>query len=122
MATTTLTQMSSSQLPLDLAGLKLSSVHSRSFIGASQTPIPSGLVSSMSSHKRTKFKLEPLKVLEPSQKKLTLPEAQRLMYILEELIHKLEMLEYLPLVLLLYMITEMSSYYELLSKINPYSI
>jgi hypothetical protein len=49
--------------------------------------------------KRPKFKLEPLKVLEPSNKKLSLPEAQRIVYIVEELIRKLEIVEYLPFII-----------------------
>jgi IQ domain-containing protein D len=49
--------------------------------------------------KRKKFKLEPIKVLEPSSKKLTLPEAQRIMFIMDELLKKLEYLEYLNLII-----------------------
>ena len=46
--------------------------------------------------RRSKFKLEPMKILEPSNKKLTLPEAQRLMYILEELVKRFEMIQFFP--------------------------
>jgi hypothetical protein len=53
--------------------------------------------SSVTTTKRPKFKLEPIKVLEPSNKKLNLPESQRIMFILEELIRKMEMLEYINL-------------------------
>jgi hypothetical protein len=49
--------------------------------------------SSQNVAKRQKFKLEPIKILEPSNKKLNLPEAQRLMCILDELIKKIEMLD-----------------------------
>jgi hypothetical protein len=49
--------------------------------------------------KRPKFKLEPLKVLEPSNKKLSLPEAQRIVYIVDELIKKLQIVEYLPIII-----------------------
>lgn len=49
--------------------------------------------------KRKKFKLEPIKVLEPSSKKLTLPEAQRIMFIMDELLKKLEYLDYLHLII-----------------------
>jgi hypothetical protein len=59
--------------------------------------LPSTLViqpnSSQNVVKRQKFKLEPIKILEPSNKKLNLPEAQRLMCILDELIKKVEMLD-----------------------------
>ena len=48
--------------------------------------------------KRQKFKLEPLKVLEPSSKKLNIPESQRIMYILEELVHKIEILDYINVI------------------------
>lgn len=54
--------------------------------------------SSLSQNKRQKFKLEPLKVLEPSNKKLNLPESQRIMYILEELIKKIEIVDYITLI------------------------
>ena len=47
--------------------------------------------------KRQKFKLEPIKILESSNKKLNLPESQRIIYIVEELINRLEILDYLPL-------------------------
>ncbi|CAF1083008.1 unnamed protein product, partial [Brachionus calyciflorus] len=50
-------------------------------------------------NKRQKFKLEPLKVLEPSNKKLNLPESQRIMYILERLVKKVEILEYINLII-----------------------
>jgi hypothetical protein len=49
--------------------------------------------------KRQKFKLEPIKVLEPSSKKLSIPESQRIMYILEELVHKVEILDYINLII-----------------------
>ena len=49
--------------------------------------------------KRQKFKLEPIKVLEPSSKKLSIPESQRIMYILEELVHKIEILDYINLII-----------------------
>ena len=49
--------------------------------------------SSQNVAKRQKFKLEPIKILEPSNKKLNLPESQRLMCILEELIKKVGMLD-----------------------------
>lgn len=92
----------SSVMELAGGGLKATSnLHqSRSFLA--QTPVhpgsSSGLMSSSSSHKRAKFKLEPLKVLEPSQKKLTLPESQRIMFVLEELIRRLEILDLIPFV------------------------
>lgn len=44
--------------------------------------------------RHNKFKLEPIRVLEPSSKKLNLPEAQRIMCIMDELIKKTEMLEF----------------------------
>lgn len=47
---------------------------------------------------RAKFKLEPMKVLEPSNKKLSLPESQRIMYILEEFLRQLEILDYMDLI------------------------
>ncbi len=47
---------------------------------------------------RAKFKLEPMKLLEPSNKKLTLPESQRIMYILEELVRQLEILDYMEVI------------------------
>lgn len=47
---------------------------------------------------RSKFKLEPMKLLEPSNKKLTLPESQRIMYILDELIRQLEILDYMEVI------------------------
>jgi hypothetical protein len=47
--------------------------------------------------KRQKFKLEPIKILEPSNKKLNLPESQRVVYIIEELINRLEILDYVGL-------------------------
>jgi hypothetical protein len=48
--------------------------------------------------KRTKFKLEPMKVLEPSNKKLSLPESQRIMFILEEVIRQIEILDYIEVI------------------------
>jgi hypothetical protein len=56
----------------------------------------SNLTSQMT--KRQKFKLEPIKILEPSNKKLNLPESQRIVFIIEELIHRLEILDYVTLV------------------------
>lgn len=50
------------------------------------------------SMKNRKFKLEPMKVLEPSNKKLTLPESQRIMYILDEFIRQLEVLDYMEVI------------------------
>jgi hypothetical protein len=52
----------------------------------------------MPNSKSRKFKLEPMKVLEPSNKKLTLPESQRIMYILEEFIRQLEILDYIEVI------------------------
>lgn len=48
--------------------------------------------------RQNKFKLEPMKILEPSSKKLTLPESQRIVYILEELIRQIEMIDYIELI------------------------
>ncbi len=48
--------------------------------------------------KRSKFKLEPMKVLEPSNKKLSLPESQRIMYILEDFIKQIEILDYIEII------------------------
>ena len=48
--------------------------------------------------KRPKFKLEPIRVLEPSQKKLNLPESQRIVSIVEELVKKLEMIDYITFI------------------------
>lgn len=50
------------------------------------------------SRRQQKFKLEPMKILEPSSKKLSLPEAQRIIYILEELIKQIELIDYLELI------------------------
>ena len=50
------------------------------------------------SRRQQKFKLEPMKILEPSSKKLSLPESQRIVYILEELIRQIEMIDYLELI------------------------
>ena len=47
---------------------------------------------------RAKFKLEPMKILEPSNKKLSLPESQRIMYILDELIMQLNILDYMEVI------------------------
>jgi len=48
--------------------------------------------------RQQKFKLEPMKILEPSSKKLSLPESQRIVYILEELIRQIEMIDYIELI------------------------
>lgn len=53
---------------------------------------------SMQKQQRAKFKLEPMKVLEPSNKKLSLPESQRIMYILDEFIRQLEILDYMDII------------------------
>lgn len=50
------------------------------------------------SKQRAKFKLEPMKILEPSNKKLSLPESQRIMYILDELIKQLNILDYMEVI------------------------
>lgn len=50
------------------------------------------------SKQRAKFKLEPMKVLEPSNKKLSLPESQRIMYILDEFIRQLDILDNIELI------------------------
>lgn len=50
------------------------------------------------SRRQQKFKLEPMKILEPSSKKLSLPESQRIIYILEELIKQIEIIDYIELV------------------------
>ncbi len=56
----------------------------------------SNLTSQMT--KRQKFKLEPIKILDKkSNKKLNLPESQRVVYIIEELIHRLDILDYISL-------------------------
>jgi hypothetical protein len=49
--------------------------------------------------RRPKLKLEPIKLLEPCNRKLTLPESQRIIYIIEELIKKVEMLDYMNVIL-----------------------
>ncbi len=56
------------------------------------------LANSISQKQRAKFKLEPMKLLEPSNKKLTLPESQRIMYILDELIRQLEILDMMEVI------------------------
>jgi hypothetical protein len=48
--------------------------------------------------KKTKFKLEPIKVLEPTSKKIVIPEAQRVIYILDSLIRKIEIMDYIVLI------------------------
>ncbi len=48
--------------------------------------------------KKTKFKLEPIKVLEPTSKKIVIPEAQRVMYILDNLVRKIEIMDYIMLI------------------------
>jgi hypothetical protein len=50
------------------------------------------------SRRQQKFKLEPMKILEPSTKKLSLPESQRIIYILEELIKHIEIVDYIELI------------------------
>ena len=50
------------------------------------------------SKRQQKFKLEPIKILETSNKKLSLPESQRIMYILEELIRQIEILDYIEMI------------------------
>ena len=62
------------------------------------TGYQTGANSSLLVAKRTKLKLEPMKVLEPSNKKLSLPESQRIMYILEELIRQIEILDYIDVI------------------------
>lgn len=114
MAAAAAIQSNSQLAAMDFGVLKMPiNTASRSFLTTpgAQTPLGGGLLSSSTSNKRNnanaltvagasaaKFKLEPLKVLEPSQKKLSLPESQRIMFILEELIRKLEMLEYVGVV------------------------
>ena len=58
-----------------------------------QSSIPGSVQNVSKRHQ--KFKLEPLKILEPSNKKLNLPESQRIMFILEELTRQIEILEYI---------------------------
>lgn len=55
--------------------------------------------SSVMGTRRLKFKLEPLKILEPSNKKLNLPESQRIMFIIERLIKKIEIVDYISLII-----------------------
>jgi hypothetical protein len=45
-----------------------------------------------------KFKLEPMKILQPSNKKLSLPESQRIMHILDELVKKIEIIEFIEVI------------------------
>lgn len=96
MATATANNLNS-QLQSQMEFLNLKLPQSLSFQTSSVTGTGGGAVSSMST-RRPKFKLEPLKVLEPSNKKLNLPESQRIMFILEELIHKLEILDYIHII------------------------
>lgn len=54
-------------------------------------------LASTASKRNQKFKLDPIKILEPTNKKLSLPESQRVIYILEELVRRLEILDSLNL-------------------------
>lgn len=83
---TALSGFSTTIQPMDTMHMKLS--HSMSFQSGNNNPA-GGLT------RRQKFKLEPIKILEPSNKKLTLPESQRIMFILEELARKIEMVDYI---------------------------
>ncbi len=83
---TALSGFSTTIQPMDTMHMKLS--HSMSFQSGNNNPT-GGLT------RRQKFKLEPIKILEPSNKKLTLPESQRIMFILEELARKIEMVDYI---------------------------
>ena len=85
---TTLSGFSTTIQPMDTMHMKLS--HSMSFQSTSNNNNATGGLT-----KRQKFKLEPIKILEPSNKKLTLPESQRIMFILEELSRKIEMVDYI---------------------------
>lgn len=58
----------------------------------------SNVLNQSMSKNRPKFKLEPMKVLEPSNKKLSLPESQRIMYILQEFIRQLDILDHLDII------------------------
>ena len=84
---TALSGFSSQIQQMDTMHMKLS--HSMTF---QSTPVNNNAAGGMT--RRQKFKLEPIKILEPSNKKLSLPESQRIMYILEELVRKIELIEY----------------------------
>lgn len=84
-----------SQIPqMDTMHLKLPQQMTFQSAGNASNATQTGLTT-----RRQKFKLEPIKILEPSNKKLTLPEAQRIMYILEELIKKLETVNYINMIM-----------------------
>jgi hypothetical protein len=87
---TALSGFSTTIQPMDTMHMKLS--HSMSFQSGNNNPT-GGLT------RRQKFKLEPIKILEPSNKKLTLPESQRIMFILEELARKIEMVDYIETII-----------------------
>lgn len=53
---------------------------------------------SVTGTRRQKFKLEPIKILEPSNKKLNLPESQRIMFIIERLIRNIEIVDYISVI------------------------
>lgn len=80
------------------APVPMDTLHMRIPSSGLTSKTPDNGLNNLQSKQRAKFKLEPMKVLEPSNKKLTLPESQRIMYILEELIRQLDVLDYIEVI------------------------